>query len=342
MTNPDALAALLRHALQRDVDAASLAVARPGGGGWSNDTVVVTLDEVGTRVVVRQVPERASMFPAYDLRREYDCLATLRAAATVPVPELLGEDLDGSITGRAAFVMAYVDGRVPADDRPSFAEAGWLHDAGVEDQRRFHEALLASIAAINAARPEDAVIASLRRPGAGACSALVDDLAVIWAFDRGGVASPVLEEAFEVVSRSAPDDVSMDVMLWGDARPANVIVEPDGFAPAALVDFELAAWGPAELDVTWLAEMDRMRTTGSGVEPLPGFLDDTDALAHYEKCADRSLDPDVLQWATRFNALKIGVLMHRHLRVMVHEGRLPPDHRVFHENVSTRRCLEVI
>jgi aminoglycoside phosphotransferase (APT) family kinase protein len=134
----------------------------------------------------------------------------------------------------------------------------------------------------------------------------------------------------------------MDVLLWGDARPANVIVEPDGFAPAALVDFELAAWGPAELDVTWLAEMDRMRTTGSGVDPLPGFLDDGDAIVHYEKCADRSLDPDLLRWATQFNALKIGVLMHRHLRVMVHEGRLPASHHVFQENVSTRRCLDVI
>jgi aminoglycoside phosphotransferase (APT) family kinase protein len=342
MTDSDALAALLRHVLLRNVDAGTLAVQRPAGGGWSNDTVVVTVDDAGTRVVVRQAPRRASMFPAYDLRREYDCLATLHAAGTVPVPELLGEDLEGTITGRSAFVMAYVTGRVPADDRPSFAESGWLHDAAVEDQRHFHEGLLASIAAINAVRPEEAVIASLRRPGSSTCSALVDDLATIWAFDRGEVASPVLDEAFEVIGRTAPDDLPMNVLLWGDARPANVIVEPHGFAPAALVDFELAAWGPAELDVTWLAEMDRMRTTGSGVEALAGFLEDSDAIAHYEKCAGRGLDPELLQWATRFNTLKIGVLMHRHLRVMVHEGRLPASHHVFQENVSTRRCLEVI
>jgi aminoglycoside phosphotransferase (APT) family kinase protein len=260
----------------------------------------------------------------------------------VPVPPLLGEDLAGEILGRPAFVMAYVDGRVPADDRPSFAEAGWLHDATPGQQRRFHEALLASIAAINNVRPDEAVIASLRRPGASACSALVDDLAAIWDFDRGDHTSPVLDETFAAVAGSVPIDAPADVMLWGDARPANVIVERTGFMPAALVDFELAAWGPAELDVTWLAEMDRMRTVGSGVRPLPGFLDDDDAIAHYEECADRGLDPDVLHWATQFNALKIGVLMHRHLRVMVHEGRLPPDHRIFLENVSTRRCRDLI
>ena len=92
----------------------------------------------------------------------------------MPVPELLGEDLAGEILGRPAFVMSYVDGRVPGDDRPSFAEAGWLHDATPDEQRRFHEALLASIAAINDVRPDAAVINSLQRPTC-TTSALVDD-----------------------------------------------------------------------------------------------------------------------------------------------------------------------
>jgi aminoglycoside phosphotransferase (APT) family kinase protein len=341
MAGPDRLAALLEHVLQRPVPAACLEVNRPVGGGWSNDTVVVTIGDDGQRLVVRRAPDRAGMFPTYDLRREYDCLRTLGAAGTVPVPGLLGEDLAGESTGRPAFVMAYVPGRVPADDRPSFAEAGWLHDAEIADQRRFHEALLASIAAINAVQPDETVTASLRRAGPTACAALVAELSTIWAFDRGQYASPVLDAAFDDVAADLPDDTTVDVLLWGDARPANVIVEVDGFAPAALVDFELAAWGPAELDVTWLAEMDRMRTIGSGVEPLPGFLDDDAAIAHYERWAGRRLAPDVLRWATRFNALKIGVLMHRHLRVMVHEGRLPADHRIFNDNVSIRRYIEL-
>jgi hypothetical protein len=73
-----------------------------------------------------------------------------------------------------------------------------------------------------------------------------------------------------------------------------------------------------------------------------GGRDDTAAVAHYEHRAGKRLDPDVLRWETRFNALKISVLMHRHLRVMVHEGRLPADHRVFRDNVATRRCLELV
>jgi hypothetical protein len=88
--------------------------------------------------------------------------------------------------------------------------------------------------------------------------------------------------------------------------------------------------------------MDRMRTVGSSLAPLPGFLDDDAAVVCYEQRAGRRLRPDVLRWATMFNALKLSVLMHRHLRVTVHEGRLPADHRILIDNVSTRRCAELL
>jgi len=333
------VAALLEHVLGERVTPGTLDIRRPGGGGWSNDTVLVGLGG-GRRVVVRRQPASASMFPRYDLRREYECLGALNSAGRAPVPALIGEDLAGETTGRPAFVMAYVDGRVPADDRPTFAEAGWLHDACPAEQRRFHEGLLTSVAAVNATPADDSVVALLRRPGTETCTALIEDLAAIWAFDQGDVASPIIDETFDRVRDSIPKP-SPDVLLWGDARPANVIVDNNGFDPVALVDFELAAWGPAELDVTWLAEMDRMRTVGSRIAPLPGFFDDDSAIDHYERCAHQRLNSAMLEWAVRFNALKIAVLMHRHLRVTVHEGRLPAGHRIFSDNVSLRRCREL-
>ncbi len=341
MTDLEAIAALVARALQRSIDPAGMQLHRPGGGGWSNDTVVVQVDD-GTRVVVRRAPERLAMFPIYDLRREHDCLRALAATGAVAVPPVLAADLTGDILGRPGFVMGFVDGRVPSDDKPTFVEEGWLHDAHPQQQREFHESLLANIAAINATVPRDEVIAALRRPGRSSCAGLVDDLEAIWEFDAGEHRSTVVDDTFAAVRSIIPDDVGVEGMLWGDARPANVICHHDGFRPAALVDFELAAWGPAELDVTWLAEMDRMRTLGSNLAPLPGFLDDDAAVACYEHHAGRRVDPDLLQWATIFNSLKVSVLMHRHLRVMVHEGRLPADHRILSDNVSTRRCVELL
>jgi aminoglycoside phosphotransferase (APT) family kinase protein len=339
MSDAASIARLLAATLGRPVEPGDVDIGKPAGGGWSNDTVLVDLPN-HTRVVVRRTPERVAMFPTYDLAREHACLQTLQGA--VPVPKVLGEDLAGQITGRPAFVMDFVEGRIPSDDKPTFVQAGWLHDADPLEQAEFHTALLQCIAAINAVVPPPDVVHALRRSGPTACVGLIDDLRRIWDFDPGEDRAPIVDEMFHAVYAAPPADPKLDVMLWGDARPANVICQRDGFQVAALLDFELAAWGPAELDVTWLAEMNRMRTIGSGLPPLSGFLDDTDAAATYERSSRRALDPDVMAWATKFNALKVSVMMHRHLRVTVHEGRLPSDHRVLVDNVSTRRCAELL
>lgn len=339
MSDAASIAGLLSAALGRPIEPSDVDIGKPAGGGWSNDTVLVDLPD-HSRVVVRRAPERAAMFPTYDLAREHACLQALHGV--VPVPKVLGEDLAGQIVGRPAFVMDFVEGRIPADDKPTFVQAGWLHDADPVEQAEFHTALLHCIAGINAVVPPPDVVHALRRPGPTACVGLIDDLRRIWDFDPGEHRAPVVDDMFDAVRTAPPTDSKLDVMLWGDARPANVICQRDGFQVAALLDFELAAWGPAEIDVTWLAEMNRMRTIGSGVPPLSGFLDDADAAATYERSSRRALAPDVMAWATKFNALKVSVLMHRHLRVTVHEGRLPPDHRMLVDNVSTRRCAELL
>jgi aminoglycoside phosphotransferase (APT) family kinase protein len=199
-----AVAQLLTAVLDRPVDPDKLRLHRPGGGGWSNDTVVVHLG--ADRVVVRRAPERAAMFPTYNLAREHDCLRAL--ASTVPVPAILGADLTGDILGRPAFVMSFVDGRVPSDDRPTFVEAGWLHDADPAQQRQFHTSLLASMAAVNATSPPDTVVAALRRPGRSGCAGLVDDLEAIWRFDPGAHWSAIVEDTFAAVRADVPYDDS--------------------------------------------------------------------------------------------------------------------------------------
>ena len=131
--------------LDRPVDADSLRERRPTGGGWSNDTLIVEA-AADVAVVLRMQPDGPAMFPDYDLTREYRVLSLLSAQPSVPTPPLVGADLDGILFGRPLIAMAFVPGHVPADDRPSFAEAGWLHDAPPTTQRRFHEQLIAAIA----------------------------------------------------------------------------------------------------------------------------------------------------------------------------------------------------
>lgn len=322
------------------VDEDALTVERPSGGGWSSDTLLVGRnDRAQERVVVRLAPAGPAMFPTYDLQRQWVVMSELTLGGRVPVPSVLDVDPEGVWLGRPAFVMAFVAGRVPTDDRPSFAESGFLHDADPHDQRTFHTGLVHAVAGVHATSISDRLVTGIGGgAGTGLASAL-DELAEIWDFDRGERWAPIVGASLELLRSTTPADGDA-VLLWGDARPANVVVAADGFEPIALLDWELAGIGPPELDITWLAEMNRMRMEGSGVPRLPGFLDDDSTVALYEQRTGRTLRN--LKWYRGYSAARVAVLMHRHLRVMVHADRLPADHRLLVDTVATRRLAELL
>lgn len=314
----------------------------PTGGGWSNETYLVEVKPLHTSVVVRLEPERASMFPHYDLGRQLWCLSRLQTEATVPTPKVIGHDLAGHRLGRPAFVMERVVGRIPSDDTPTFAEAGWLRNATAQQQERFHCGLLDALANLHAV-PIDAEGRRLLAPPDGpTCAGALADLGETWQFDQGTMTPPGVERAFADLAEALPDGGLPNedpVFLWGDARPANVVVAHDSFDPIGLLDWELASVGPAELDVIWLEEMNWLRIEGAGNAPLPGFLDGDDAIAHYSERTGRRLTD--LDWHRRFAALRVAVLMHRYLRGLVHAGQLDAEHRIFGDTVASRRLAQL-
>jgi aminoglycoside phosphotransferase (APT) family kinase protein len=303
----------------------------PGtGGGWSNETLIVDLSRLG-RVVVRLQPAGPSMFRTYELAREYTILETLSARGQPNVPKPLAIDEHGTIAGRPLFVMSYIPGRVPSDDRPSFAEAGWLFEASLEEQRTFYIGLLAAIAEVHAVdwRPK---LATLARAVDHPLQGEVDWLRALHRWGAGSERHATIERGFGRLAHSMPLSPP-PCLLWGDARPANVV--ETAFKPAALLDWELASIGPAELDIAWFLEMNRMRTVGAGVAPLPGFLPDDETVACYQRLSGRRLAD--LTWYRQYAALKMAVLMERHLRVAIARGALRQDHRLLKDNVALRR-----
>ncbi|MCC6917718.1 MAG: phosphotransferase family protein [Alphaproteobacteria bacterium] len=306
----------------------------PSGGGWSSETWLVRCRDGAAgaerRVVVRLAPRGPAMFPHYDLRRQIACMRALEDVADCPVPAILGEDSAGSVIGRPLYVMAFVEGAIPADDRPTFFEAGFLADARDADRRRFHEALIRALAALHRAPVSPDLRQTLARGGGG--TALGRELAwlrEVFAWGGGAAPQPAIGAAFERLAATLPgDDTSL--LLWGDARPANVVVRD--FVPAALLDFELGSLGPPELDVFWLIEMNRMRSRG---RLPPGYLDERETIEAYETLSGRSLRH--AGWYTLFSAAKVAVLMLRHLKVRAELGDMPTDHPVMTDNVATRR-----
>ena len=76
--------------------------------------------------VLRLAPAEASLFPRYDLAREYRALAALQGASLkVPMPRRYEADI--AVLGRPFFLMARFGGRV-IQENPLYHLEGWFHD----------------------------------------------------------------------------------------------------------------------------------------------------------------------------------------------------------------------
>ncbi|WP_344846102.1 phosphotransferase family protein [Nonomuraea dietziae] len=85
---------------------------------------------------------------------------------------------------------------------------------------------------------------------------------------RGDMRIPLLERAFDWLEAHWPDDPGPNVLTWGDARIGNVMYRD--FTPVAVLDWEMAAVGPRELDLAWMIFLHRFFQDLAEVFALPG------------------------------------------------------------------------
>ncbi len=137
--------------------------------------------------------------------------------------------------------------------------------------------------------------------------------------------SPLIERGFARLERLWPADEGPAVLSWGDARVGNIIYQ--GFAPAAVLDWEMAAIGPRELDLGWLIFLHRFfqdLTEGSGLPGLPDFLERGQVAAQYAEASGHT--PRDLDFYTLYAALRHAVVMLRIAYRQIHFGEsAPPD-----------------
>ena len=303
-------------------------VGAPSAGGWSNETVFLLVD--GRRLVLRLVPAGESMFPSYDLGLQVRYLEYARAGG-LAVPALVDVDPSGDAVGRACFVMEHLDGRVPPDDNPPFTKTGFLFDAPPAQQRRFCESAVDALAVVHSIGPPAfATVGPYIRDHVAWCERLC-----AWA---GIDNADVLAARADLAGDAPPDDAAPASLLWGDARPANMVVDHT-FAVAGLLDWELAGSGPGELDVAWFCEMNRMRSVGMGIAALPGFLSVDETWQRWSQRVGRA--PTHIGWFHRFSAYRVAVLLFLFLRAAIVHGRMPADHRLTRDNLATRRLREL-
>jgi aminoglycoside phosphotransferase (APT) family kinase protein len=308
-------------------------LASPSGTGMSSETLLFDAawreggaERTGAFVArVAPDPRDVPVFPSYDLATQFRVMQ-IAARGGVPVPTVRWLEPDAARIGSPFFVMERVAGRVPPDIMP-YPMGSWLSEASGAEQRALQAATIATIAKLHAIDPDEsgAQFLAFPLPGATPLRRHVENQRRYYDWMRDGRDYPLLERAFAWLDVHWPANEGDTVISWGDSRIGNVLY--DGFAPAAVLDWEMAALGPRGLDLGWLGFMHaffQMIARGAGLPGMPDFLRAADVTGEYARLTGQHID---LRWYEAYAAVRHGIIMARIQSRAVHfgEGTLPAD-----------------
>ena len=325
-----------RAALERiwsDRYAAKAAVTSleiPQGIGYSNETLLASIRwepdgvERTDDLVVRLPPDPdLAVFPDYDLRKQALCMERIADLQLgIPVPRIWFFESDASLLGAPFYVMSRVGGRVPSDN-PPYTTEGWLFEAASEDQRSLYRStlkILADLHRIENAEQQFSFLASATsdRPG---LAGQISDVVKLADICLSEAPNAVISAAIDFLTADVPDDGGLIGLNWGDSRCGNILY--DRFQPAAVLDWEMAALGPAEVDVAWLLVMQRFHAALADGADLPGFLSKNEAIDEYEELLGRDLLD--LSYFEVFAMVRFALILTRIVGAVIRLGLMPAD-----------------
>lgn len=262
----------LRSGLERWLGRPVGALSRPAPG-FSCETLV--LDD---ELVVRLPPVEGGTFPVYDLAQQA-AVAAAAGAAGVPVAAPARYEADPSFLGAPFVAMPFVAGAIPSDFTPTDPWLGGLPSDAA--RRGVWEGFV------------DVLVAVHRTPIAdlGLRTGLAADLDewdryLDWSTD--GAPPPALAEVLAWCRAHVPSDEPPAGLLWGDVRLGNVVFEPGAGRPVAVLDWDMAAAGPFEVDLAWFLALEQVQLDLTSMA-VPGFGTRDEAIARAEGALGRPL-----------------------------------------------------
>jgi aminoglycoside phosphotransferase (APT) family kinase protein len=281
---------------------------RHADGGMANETLLVDLGPDHAGLVVR-LPPLVPSFPSYDLAPQA-AVQNAVAARGVPAPSPAVLVDDPEWIGCPFLLMPFVHGAI-AGPAPLFDP--YVTGATPEEQRRLHDGLVDTVVAVHAVPWAEHGLGSVL--GEASLRATFDRWAsyVEWAAE--GDPLPALAEALEWCGRSLPAEAGTGdggaVLLWGDVRLGNLVFD-EARRVCAVLDWDLAALGPRELDLGWHCGLEFMmeRLFGSHVA---GFPERAEVLARYEERSGHTVTN--LDWHEVFALVRALAINDRHQRI---------------------------
>jgi aminoglycoside phosphotransferase (APT) family kinase protein len=320
--------------------------------GMSSETIILTArwtqdgKPAEQRFVTRVAPtaQDIPVFPSYRLDHQFDVIRLVAELTDVPVPRVRWLEPTGDVLGAPFFLMDFVEGVVPPDVMPYTFGGNWFFDASPESQRLLQDSTIEVLAKLHAIPDPTSTFGFLSD---GSETALERHFAWVRSWYDFAVPdigrSPLLERTFDWLKANLPAEVAATepVLLWGDARVGNVLYSD--FRPVAVLDWEMTALGPRELDVAWLifAHMVFQELAGlAGLPGLPDVLREDDVRATYRRLTGVELGD--LHWFYAYSGVMWACVFMRTGARRVHFGEVekPDDvESLFYHGTLLKRLI---
>ena len=317
--------------------------------GMSSETLVLAAEWQANgearreRWVARVAPahEDVPVFPSYRLDHQREVMRRVAELTDIPVPRVRWMEPTGEVLGTPFFLMDHVEGIVPPDVLPYTFGDNWFYDAPVERQRELQDATVSVLARLHSI-PKAAETFAFLDEGREGSTALRRN--VNWCREWYEFAVPdigrsaLLDRAFDWLEANWPAeaDAAEPVLLWGDARFGNTLYRD--FQPVAVLDWEMTALGPRELDVAWMIFAHRVFQSITTLFEMPGMphiLREEDVRASYAEQTGVELGD--LSWFQAYCAVLWGCVFMRTGARQVHFGEIERPDQV--EDLFQHRAL---
>lgn len=313
------------------------------GSGFSAQIFFVEVDyddaqgaQSHTLVVRRQPTDHVVVYGS-SLELQGRMMAALDRLPQVKVPGWVGMELDPAVLDNPFLIMGRVDGQ-SATQNPNYNTVGWVADmAPAQRNATWRNGIdaFAQLVSIDwqADGFEFLARADWGQPG------LDQYLGYIETWYRGchkDRAMPYVDAAIAYIRTHEPKDTAVNV-LWGDSTPANVMFLPDGTV-SGLIDWELAALGPAELDLAWWLYFDDLFSRRFGVTRLEGLPTRDETIAMWEAAAGRKAQH--MEYYDIVVGLRMALVAVGAFDRQVGIGNIPPENKSLNANFMTLYLAE--
>ena len=267
-------------------------------GGQSNPTYELTTP--GKAYVLRRKPPGALLPSAHAVDREFRVISALHAQG-YPVARPHALCTDDAVVGSMFYVMDRVDGRVLWDLK--------LPGMGPGERRAIYESQVDTLAALHRFDPDAIGLGDYGRPGN-----YFERQVGRWTKQyRASEIDPVpaMDRLIDFLPATVPPEAPARI-VHGDFRLDNLILEPDGPAVKAVLDWELSTLGDPMADFSYLLiawvipAAQRNGLAGADLEAL--------GIPSIEETVERYADkagigrPENLDWLFAYNLFRLAAI----------------------------------